>query len=156
MRRSDPPSVLLVEDADDEREMYAASLQLRGYGILETRNGDDAIRLATQLRPFVIVTDVVLQGTIDGFTLTRSLKDDPRTRDTPVIVLTGRVFEKDRDTAARAGCDLLLRKPCSPDALVRSIRRCEAIRRLAHIRGRAVPATLLARDVPPARRKQGS
>lgn len=138
-------SVLLVEDADDEREMYAASLRLHGYRTLQASTGDDAIRLATELRPAAIVTDVVLRGSVDGFTLTRLLKEDRFTRDTPVVILTGRVFEADRERAAGVGCDVFLTKPCLPDELFRTVRRCAAAHRLARTSGRAVSATVTTR-----------
>jgi two-component system, cell cycle response regulator DivK len=138
--------VLLVEDAEDEREMYAESLRLRGYRTLQASTAPDAIRLATELLPIAVVTDIVLRGPADGFALTRTLKEDLRTQDTPVIVLTGRVFEADREAARLAGCDLFLMKPCLPDELVKAVRRCAAVRRLARIRGR--PASLaLGSDV---------
>jgi CheY-like chemotaxis protein len=148
-------SVLLVEDADDEREMYAQSLRMRGYQTLQARNADEGLRLASERLPVVIVTDVVLSGSMNGFMLTQALKQDPRTRHTPVIILTGRVFEADREAAAHVGCDLFLTKPCLPDELVRSVRRCAAASRLARIRGRAVSAELLGRVSPPRKAENG-
>ena len=140
--KPDPVSVLLVEDTDDEREMYAESLRLVGYRTLQARNADDALRLAIELLPAVIVTDVVLPGSVDGFTLTRLLKEDARTQDIPVVILTGRVFEADRANAAQVGCDLFLSKPCLPDELTAAVRRLTAATRLAWIRGRAASADL--------------
>ena len=117
------PCVLLVADSPDEREMYAESFQRQGYTTLQARTAADAYRLASELAPAAIVTDVKLDGRDDGLTLTRLLKQDDRTRRTPVVVLTGYVFTHNREAAARAGCDLFVPKPCLPDALSRLVER---------------------------------
>lgn len=117
------PCVLLVTDSPDEREMYAESFQRQGYTTLQARTAADAYRLASELAPAAIVTDVKLDGRDDGLTLTRLLKQDDRTRCTPVVLLTGYVFTHNREAATRAGCDLFVPKPCLPDALSRLVER---------------------------------
>ena len=97
--------------------MYAASLQRHGFCTLLAANASDAYRMAAELPPAVVVTDVRLAGSEDGLGLTRRLKQDADMRGVPVVVLTGSVFSHDRDAAARAGCDLFVPKPCLPDAL---------------------------------------
>ena len=117
------PCVLLVTDSPDEREMYAESFQRQGYTTLQARSAADAFRLASELAPSAIVTDVKLDGRDNGLILTRLLKQDDRTRRTPVVVLTGYVLTHNREAAARAGCDLFVPKPCLPDALSRLVER---------------------------------
>ena len=117
------PCVLLVTDSPDEREMYSESFERQGYTTLQARTAADAYRLASELAPAAIVTDVKLDGLDDGLTLTRLLKQDDRTRRTPVVLLTGYVFTHNREAAARAGCDLFVPKPCLPDALSRLVKR---------------------------------
>jgi two-component system cell cycle response regulator DivK len=109
--------VLLISDSPDEREMYAASLRRNGYCTLQAESADDGFRLAAELPPAAIVTDIRLAGGEDGLALTRRFKHDERLRRVPVVILTGHVFTHDREAAARAGCDRFVAKPCLPDAL---------------------------------------
>jgi CheY-like chemotaxis protein len=70
----------------------------------------------------VVVTDLNIPG-IDGFELTRRLKQDARTRDVPVLAVTGyAAFASDPERARRAGCDAVLSKPCSPEDLEAAVR----------------------------------
>jgi len=112
-----PRRVLLISDSPDEREMYADALRRCGFCTLQASNASDAFKLASELPPSAIVTDVHLDGQEDGLRLTRRLKQDARTKDVPVVILTGYVFAGDREEAARAGCDMFVAKPCLPDAL---------------------------------------
>lgn len=97
--------------------MYAESFRRKGFCTLQASSAADAYRLAVELPPAAVVTDIRLQGTEDGLGLTRRLKEDTAMRAVPVVVLTGYVFTHDREAAARAGCDVFLSKPCLPDAL---------------------------------------
>jgi CheY-like chemotaxis protein len=113
--------VLLVNDSPDEREMYAEWFRQQGCCTLQAENARDAFRMAQELNPEVVITDVKLLGTEDGLTLTRRLKGSPTTHDVAVVVLSGYVFNTDDDAARRAGCDLVIHKPCLPDALAAAI-----------------------------------
>jgi len=97
--------------------MYAESFRRRGFCTLQAGSADDALRLATELPPAAVVTDLRLAGRQSGLDLARSLKHDSATRRVPVVMLTGAVLTHDREAAAHAGCDLFLPKPCLPDAL---------------------------------------
>ena len=113
--------LLLVDDSVDEREMYAEFFRARGFCTLQADTADDGFRLARELMPSVIITDLRLRGDRDGLGLTERLKQDAGTRHAPVIVLTGQVYEADVDAAHRAGCDRLLPKPCSPSELAEAV-----------------------------------
>ena len=81
-----------------------------------------ALERASDSCPDVVVTDLNIPG-IDGFELTRRLKHDSRTRDVPVLAVTGyAAFASDPERARRAGCDAVLSKPCSPEELESAIR----------------------------------
>ena len=82
------PIVLLVEDDQDGRRMYAEWLTEAGFRVEEAHNGLQALERAFDSRPHVVVTDLNIPG-IDGFELTRRLKHDARTRDVPVLAVTG-------------------------------------------------------------------
>lgn len=116
------PSVLLVEDDQDGRRMYAEWLTDAGFRVSEAHNGLQALERAMESPPDVVVTDLNIPG-IDGFELTRRLKHDPRTAEIPVLAVTGyAAFAADPGRARRAGCDAVLPKPCSPDDLESAIR----------------------------------
>jgi two-component system, cell cycle response regulator DivK len=117
-----PLSVLLVEDDLDGRRLYAQWLTDAGFHVREAHNGLQALERAFDARPDVVVTDLHIPG-IDGFELARRLKQDPRTRDVPVLAVTGYVaFASDPARALRAGCDAVLPKPYSPEDLEAAIR----------------------------------
>ena len=114
--------MLLVEDDGDGRRLYALWLKEAGFAVKEAHNGFQALERAFESIPDVVVTDLNIPG-IDGFELTRRLKLDPRTRQIPVIAVTGyAAFQADPARARRAGCDVVLEKPCSPDDLEAAIR----------------------------------
>jgi two-component system, cell cycle response regulator DivK len=111
------PVVLLVEDDPAGRFMYAQWLQQSGFCVEQAHNGLQALERAIDLIPDAILTDLHIPG-IDGYELTRRLKMDARTRDIPILAVTGYgPFTNDPSRADRAGCDAILPKPCLPDDL---------------------------------------
>ena len=115
-------SILLVEDDRAGRLMYTEWLVLAGFEVSQAHNGLQALERAFDTRPDVVVTDLNIPG-IDGFELTRRLKQDPRTRDVPVLAVTGyAAFAADPGRAQRAGCDAVLPKPCTADELESAVR----------------------------------
>ncbi len=123
--------MLLVEDDPDGRRMYAEWLRTAGFVVEEAHNGLQALERAFDVHPDLIVVDLNIPG-IDGFELTRRLRQDERTSDVPVLAVTGyAAFAAEPDRAQRAGCDAVLQKPCSPDLLERALRTLAAERRSA-------------------------
>ena len=82
------PLVLVVEDYQDAREMYAAYLQFSGYRVAEAANGLEALEKTRELMPDIILMDLALPK-MDGWEATRRLKADERTRHIPIVALTG-------------------------------------------------------------------
>ena len=122
-RRADPsPLVLVVEDYQDAREMYAEYLRFAGFRVAEARNGIEALEKASSLSPDIILMDLALPR-MDGWEATRRLKADERTRAIPVVALTGHALAGHAEGARQAGCDAFVTKPCLPDALVAEVRR---------------------------------
>ena len=116
------PLVLVVEDYQDAREMYAAYLSFSGYRVAEATNGLEAIEKAIELKPDIILMDLALPR-MDGWEATRRLKLDERTRHIPIVALTGHALAGHAEGARLAGCDSFVTKPCLPDALVEEIQR---------------------------------
>jgi CheY-like chemotaxis protein len=114
--------VLVVDDADDNRELYAEYLESQGFVVEQARDGLEALE---RLRTFV--ADVVLMDLslpiLDGWEATRVIKEDPTTRRVQVIALSGRTDVAARARAAAAGCDAFLAKPCTPSELVEAVVR---------------------------------
>jgi CheY-like chemotaxis protein len=119
---SHQPLVLVVEDYQDAREMYAAYLSFSGYRVAEATNGLEAIEKTIELMPDIILMDLALPR-MDGWEATRRLKLDERTRHIPIVALTGHALAGFAEGAKQAGCDAFVTKPCLPDALVAEIQR---------------------------------
>ena len=126
--RLQQPLVLVVEDYQDAREMYAAYLQFSGFRVAEATNGEEAIEKTVELMPDIILMDLALPR-MDGWEATRRLKLDDRTRHIPIVALTGHALAGHAEGARQAGCDSFVTKPCLPDALVAEIQRMLAARR---------------------------
>ena len=118
----DVPMILVVDDTLDARELYAEYLRIAGLRAEVAEDGHDGLAKAAALLPSVIVMDLAMPR-MDGWEATRRLKADPRTRNIPVIALTGHVIERSRERAIEAGADGYLTKPCFPDSLLAEVHR---------------------------------
>ena len=132
MTSDNAPLILVVDDYQDAREMYAEYLQFSGFRVAEARNGNEALEQAFALRPDLILMDLSLPG-MDGWEATRQLKADDRTKHIPVVALTGHALAGASEGAKKAGCDSFVTKPCLPDDLVVEVRRMlDLARQTAH------------------------
>ena len=116
------PLILVVDDYQDAREMYAEYLQFSGFRVAEAKNGNEAVEKAFALKPDLILMDLSLPG-MDGWEATRRLKADDATKRIPVVALTGHALAGASEGAKKAGCDSFVTKPCLPDDLVVEVRR---------------------------------
>ena len=119
---ADKPLVLVVDDFQDNREMYSEYLAFVGFRVIEAANGKEAVDQALEKLPDVIIMDLSLP-VMDGWEATRRLKADEKTRRIPVVALTGHALAGHSKGARDAGCDSFLAKPCLPDQLVAEIKR---------------------------------
>jgi CheY-like chemotaxis protein len=124
------PLILVVDDYEDAREMYAEYLRFCGFRVAEARNGNEALEQAFTLMPDLVLMDLSLPG-MDGWEATRQLKADERTRQIPVVALTGHALAGASEGAKKAGCDSFVTKPCLPDDLVVEVRRMLSLARPA-------------------------
>lgn len=120
--QGDKPLVLVVDDYQDAREMYAEYLEFSGFRTAEARNGQEALDKAFALTPDVILMDLSLP-VMDGWEATRRLRADARTRDIPIVALTGHALTGQSTETKEVCCDAYVTKPCLPDALVEEVKR---------------------------------
>jgi CheY-like chemotaxis protein len=114
--------VLIVDDFPDAREMYGELLQFSGFRIAEAADGIEAVEMAKELRPALIIMDLMMPR-MDGWTATRILKGHPRTWDIPIIAITAHALAADEERARREGCDGFIAKPSHPSELLTEIQR---------------------------------
>jgi DNA-binding response OmpR family regulator len=110
------PIVLVADDDEDILELIVFRLERSGYTVLQARDGAEALELARRSRPDLAVLDVMMPK-LDGFDLTRRLREDESTSKMPIILLTARTQEADVERGFDAGADDYLRKPFSPQEL---------------------------------------
>ena len=122
MSEQNQPLILVVDDYQDAREMYAEYLQFSGFRVAEAKNGNEAVEQAFALKPDLILMDLSLPG-MDGWEATRRLKADERTSHIPIVALTGHALAGASEGAKKAGCDSFVTKPCLPEDLVLEIKR---------------------------------
>jgi CheY-like chemotaxis protein len=122
MSNTDRFTILLVEDFDDARELYAICLRASGYEVIEAATGDEAVALARSAAPDLILMDMLLPG-IDGWQATAELKQDPRLKHVPIVALTAHALSDERERVSKLGCDGFLAKPCLPPDLIRTVDR---------------------------------
>ena len=116
------PLVLVVDDVDHGREIFAEYLEYRGFRVATAADGLEALDKAFELLPDVILMDLSLPG-IDGWEATRRLKQDDRTRNIPIIALTAHALAAAHDKAREVGCNAVVTKPCLPKDLEQEVRR---------------------------------
>jgi len=121
--------VLYVEDNDDNVYMLKMRLELLGdFEVVAAPDGEQGCALALSERPDVILMDLEMP-VVDGWEATRRLKDDPQTRDIPIIALSAHALAGEREKALGAGCDEFDTKPIEFERLVATLRRVLAARK---------------------------
>jgi CheY-like chemotaxis protein len=116
------PVVLIAEDQQELRELYAQQLSMSGFDVIEATNGAEAIDLSSARLPDVILMDLSMP-VVDGWEATKRLRADTRTAHIPVVALTAHDGSGELERATSAGCDWLVPKPCPPAALITEVRR---------------------------------
>ena len=118
---NNPPLLLLVDDVPDNLALLEAILGPEGYALRTARSGEECLRLARQ-EPFdLVLLDVLMPG-LDGFAACRALREQPKTRFLPVIMVTALNETEDRIRGLEAGADDFIAKPFSDDLLLAKIR----------------------------------
>ena len=113
-------TILVVEDTLSEMELLSHYLRESGYAVISTASANDALTMAIEQQPDVIVTDVVMPG-MSGFELCRSLKKHPATEKIPIVICSSKNQEIDRLWGMKQGADAYITKPFGREELVRAV-----------------------------------
>ena len=111
------PSILLVSNPVDERQVYARALRAGGYRVVTAATTVLAYQIATTRPTDMVVTDGHCAGSMSGLELTRRLRVHIRTTRVPIIVLTSETRRQDGELSIKAGADMFLERPVSGDVL---------------------------------------
>ncbi len=114
-------TILIVDDEEDIVELIKFNLINEGYSILEAMSGEQAIKIANQQKPDLMVLDLMLPG-IDGLEVTKYLRKNKETELMPIVMLTAKGEESDIITGLELGANDYISKPFSPKVLIARIR----------------------------------
>ena len=112
--------ILIVDDEMYILNILDFSLESEGFEVVTASNGEEALTKALDVQPDLIVLDVMMPK-IDGFEVCRALKNKAETKKIPVILLTAKDRDKDREKGDEVGADLYMTKPFSPSRLIEQI-----------------------------------
>lgn len=116
-----PTAILIADHHDDSRIIYSVILQHEGYSVMEARTGAEALDMIPRHLPDAVIIELTLPE-VEGCEILRWVKQHPRTRHIPVLVVTANMSSSARDEAFEAKCDAYLLKPCSPRDLLTAVR----------------------------------
>jgi two-component system cell cycle response regulator DivK len=117
-----PRTVLIVEDNELNMKLFHDLLDAHGYQTLQTRSGIEALRLARERRPDLILMDIQLPE-VSGLEVTRWLKDDEELREIPVVAVTAFAMKGDEQRIRQGGCEAYISKPISIGTFLETVRR---------------------------------
>ena len=117
---SDSPLILYIEDNSDNRRLVSRVLKAAGFNCHGVGDAMTGLKFIQEQTPALIIVDINLP-VIDGYTLTRQLRQLEKLAHTPILALTANVMKEDRDKSIEAGCDGFIRKPIDVDRLPEQI-----------------------------------
>ena len=122
----DKKVILLVDDDLTLREMYDERLQSEGFSIIQASNGEEALKLAHEAHPNIILLDVMMPK-INGFDVLRQLKDDIDTKDIPVIILSALIQDTDQAEGKKLGAvDYIVKSETMPGEIIAKLKAAMA------------------------------
>jgi two-component system cell cycle response regulator DivK len=114
-------TVLIVEDNELNMKLFGDLLEAHGYATLKTGNGIEALELAREHHPNLIIMDIQLPE-VSGLDVTRWLKEDEKLRSIPVIAVTAFAMKGDEERIREGGCEAYLSKPISVAKFLETVR----------------------------------
>ncbi|MCJ7746267.1 MAG: response regulator [Desulfobacterales bacterium] len=116
-----PKKILIVDDEVDLVETVRFPLELEGFDVLVSYNGEDALNQARKEKPDLIILDLMLPK-LDGYKVCRLLKFDERYKHIPILMLTAKTQEKDKILGKETGADEYITKPFEMDYLMEKVK----------------------------------
>ena len=113
--------ILIIEDQTDIRSLIRMTLEMGNNEIHEAENGDSGWHMVRALRPDLVLLDVMMPGTLDGYQVCQKIRNEPSVKETPVIMLTARGQQSDFEMGRQAGATAYLTKPFSPLELIDTV-----------------------------------
>lgn len=113
--------LLIVEDDPDIRKLLDTTLTFRGYRVIATQNGREALEVVQRERPLIVIADIMMPQ-LDGFGLVHRLRINPETRSIPVVFITATyVAQEDRDFALKIGATRFIQKPVDLERFLETV-----------------------------------
>jgi DNA-binding response OmpR family regulator len=116
-----PKKILVVDDEVDLVETVRFPLEMEGFNVLVSYNGEDALNQARKEKPDLILLDLMLPK-LDGYKVCRLLKFDERYKHIPILMLTAKTQEKDKILGKETGADEYITKPFDIDELMKKVK----------------------------------
>ena len=113
---------LVVEDFEDSRFMMRRLLEMAGYNVLEASDGEQAVKMAVEARPVLILMDLSLPK-LDGLSATRQIRQKKGLKAVPIVAVSAHDSPESRTEALAAGCDEYVTKPIDFDHLTKVLQR---------------------------------
>jgi len=113
---------LVVEDFEDSRFMMRRLLEMAGYNVLEASDGEQAVKMAVEARPVLILMDLSLPK-LDGLAATRQIRQKKGLKAVPIVAVSAHDSPESRTEALAAGCDEYVTKPIDFDHLTKLLQR---------------------------------
>ena len=133
-----PESILVVDDDPDIARFVEVNLRSAGYDVSVAGDGEEALERATEIRPDLILLDVMMPR-LDGFEVAQRLRKNPQTANTSIIMLTAKALSSDKVTGLQSGADDYIIKPFDPIKLLARVkgplRRAKEMRNLSPLTG---------------------
>ena len=115
-------TILIVEDNELNMKLFHDLLDAHGYDVLQTRNGMDALSIAREHHPDLIIMDIQLPE-VSGLEVTKWIKDDDDLHDIPVVAVTAFAMKGDEERIRNGGCEAYIAKPISIPDFIATIRQ---------------------------------
>ena len=116
-----PKTVMIVEDNELNMKLFNDLLESRGYAVIQTRNGMEALDLARAHHPDLILMDIQLPE-VSGLVVTKWLKDDDDLAHIPIIAVTAFAMKGDEERIRQGGCEAYISKPISVPRFIETIK----------------------------------
>lgn len=119
---SSAKTVLIVEDNELNMKLFHDLLEAHGYNIIGTRDGMEALRIARDRRPDLILMDIQLPE-VSGLEVTKWIKEDDRLKSIPVIAVTAFAMKGDEEKIREGGCEAYIAKPISVSHFLETVKK---------------------------------